>query len=195
MEVFSSRGEAGISGVWSGITSARSFSKNVLMPPEEASHYVRYTTGATAALRQGEVLTGGTSGATLMLVAQAVENGTAGSGDSGFLFVRVLSGTPTAAGETWTGVSTGTVVAEQAPIAVKFRSSPKSVLITVESATSNVTLDGTTPTVQGGTNSGHTLQVGTAQPYFYDGYNTLRNLKAINAVASNGSLIKYTLFY
>lgn len=193
MEVFTSRGECGISGTWATITSARSFHSSVLIPPYHATHYVRYTTGATAALRKGEILTGGTSGATIHLIDQAVENGSAGAGDSGFLFVAVKSGTPTPAGETWTGVSTGTVVTEQAPQEIKFRSAPKSVLLTIESATCNVTLDGTTPTVQGGTNSGHTLAVGSEK--YYDGYDTVRQFKAINAVNANGSIVKYSLFY
>lgn len=194
MIVFSLNGECGISGIWSAITASKSFNTNLIDIKNEATHYVRYTTGGTAALQIGETLTGGTSAATAYLVGQAVENGTAGSGDSGVLFLRIISGTPTASGETWTGgTSTGTAVAAQAPITILTHGKPKSSLITVETASINFTLDGTTPTATAGTNYGHTVSAG--QNFTITGWNNIRNFKCINAVASNGAIVKYSLFF
>jgi hypothetical protein len=186
-------GEVGFSGIWTAITAARGFDAALLDVPQDATHYVRYTTGATAALTLNEVLTGGTSSATCRLVAQAVENGTAGSSDSGILFVKEVSGTFEA--ETLTGgVSTGTVAIAEALIPLRVRGlKPKVALITIESFAVNFTLDGTTPTVTAGTNYGHTMIAG--QNYAVRGLQNIRNFKAINAVASSGAIIKYSLFF
>jgi len=194
MLVFPVNGECGFSGIWTLITASRSFKKNVLNPPTDATTYVRYTTGGTAALKIGETLSGGTSSATAKLIGQDVETGTAGSSDTGILFLRVLTGTPTAAGETWTGgTSTGTVATAQAPIALKFYTPPKSALFTIEAAAINFTQDGTTPTVTAGTNFGH--QAANGQSFVITGQDNLNNFKCINAVASSGAIVKYSLFF
>lgn len=186
-------GECGFSGIWSSITASRGFNANLLNIPH-ADYYVRYTGGATAAMRVGEKITGGTSSATMTLVAQAVENGAAGSSDSGIIFLKLLTGTPAAAGETWTGaVSTGTVATAQAPLSLTFRGQPKSALITVETATITFTQDGTIPTASAGTNYGHQMVVG--QSYVIQGWNNIRNFRCINTVNANGAVVKYSLFY
>lgn len=194
MLVFPLSGECGFSGIWTLIMAARGFKKNVLNVPGDAPYYVRYTTGATAALKLGETLTGGTSAATALLVAQDVETGTAGSSDSGILFLRILSGTPTAAGETWTGgTSTGTVATAQAPMVIDTFGQPKACLLTVEAAAINFTQDGTTPTVTAGTNYGH--QIASGQSYVVSGWNNIRNFQCINAVNASGAILKYSLYY
>ena len=195
MIVFSLNGECGISGIWSVMTAARSFGKSLLNIPIDATHYVRYTTGAVAGLQVGETLTGGTSAATAVIVAQVIENGVAGgSSDAGVLFLKRISGTPTATGETWTGgTSTGTVVTAQAPLTLKVGGCPKSALITIETATLTMTMDGVTPTASAGTNYGH--QIAAGQSYVNTGLDNLTNFQAINTVNANGAIMKYSLFY
>lgn len=194
MLVFPLQGECGFSGIWSTITASRGFKTNVLNMPAGATSYVRYTTGATAALKPGETLTGGTSTATALLVGQDVETGTAGSSDSGILFLKVLTGTPTAAGETWTGgTSTGTVATAQGPLPILSYDPPKSALLTVEAAAINFTQDGTTPTITAGTNFGH--QIASGQSYVISGWHNIRKFQCINAVAASGAIVKYSLFY
>ena len=72
------------------------------------------------------------------------------------------------------------------------RTPPKAALITVETAAINFTLDGTLPTATSGTNYGHKMDAG--QSYVIRGYKNIRKFKCINAVASNGAIVKYTLF-
>lgn len=190
---FAHDGECGIFGKWTAITAAKGFDKTLLEVPVSATHYVRYTTGATAALMLGEKLTGGTSSATAILIGQAVEVGTAGSSDTGILFLRQVSGTFQA--ETLTGAqSTGTVAIIQDLIPLMVAGlQPKAALITVTTAALNFTMDGTTPTVTAGTDHGHTIDAG--QSYVIRGYAAIRNFKCINAVATNGAILKYSLFY
>lgn len=69
----------------------------------------------------------------------------------------------------------------------------KAMLITVETATVNMTLDKSTPTVASGTNLGHQLDAG--QSYVIRGENNVANARFINRVASNGAVIKGTIFY
>jgi hypothetical protein len=194
MLVFSSEGECGFSGILKTMTASKSLHKYVLNVPANATHYVHFTTGSVAELREGEVLTGGTSTATVLLVGKAIDNGTAaGTDEEGTLFVRILSGTPTAAGETWTGVSTGTVVTAQDPLPIRFFGQPKAALVTAETAAVNFTLDGTTPTATAGTNLGHQLSSG--QSYVVNGWQNIRSFKAINSVNASGAILKYSMFY
>ena len=152
LNVYTTQGPTGFEGIWTGITSARSFANCLVEVPKETTHWVRYTTGATAALRVGETLTGGSSGSTCTIVAQAVENGTAGSGDSGILLLSNPSRAFQA--ETLTGgSSTGTVAINQDLIRCSFAGlSPQSAEIAVEGYPINYTVSGTIPTVVAGTN-------------------------------------------
>lgn len=201
MQNFAHDGNVVIEGLWTAITAAKGFDKTLLTlpigggPGKDATHWVRYTTGATAALSIGETLTGGTSTETCILVAQAVEVGTAGSSDTGILFVKKISGTMTATGETLTGgTSTGTVVTAQAPIEIVTSSlSPKAALISAEAFALYITLSGTTPTVAAGTNHGIPLSAGAS--WIIRGKQNVKNFKCINAVASSGAKMHYQLFY
>lgn len=194
MLTFSINGECGVSGIWKTITAARGFNKHLLNIPKDATHYVRFTTGSVAELREGEVITGGTSAATAHICGKVLEQGTAaGTDEEGVLFLDLITGTPTAAGETWTGVSTGTVVTAQSPIALKVQGPPKAALITVETAGISFTQDGTTPTVAAGTNHGH--QMAATQSYAIAGWNNIQNFKCINTVNASGAVVKYSLFY
>lgn len=69
----------------------------------------------------------------------------------------------------------------------------KAALITVETGTVTMTLDGSTPTVAAGTNLGHQFAAG--QSYVIKGENNIRNCRFINTVAANGTVVKGTLFY
>jgi hypothetical protein len=51
---------------------------------------------------------------------------------------------------------------------------------------------GTNPTAIAGTDYGHQMDAG--QSYVVRGYNNIRKFKCINAVASNGAIVKYSLF-
>lgn len=195
LQVFAHDGKVLFEGLWSAMTAAKSFSPYLLSPPKDATHWVRYTTGGTAALVRGETLTGGTSDETATLVAQAVEVGTAGSSDTGILFLSNVSGAFTATGETLTGTSTGTVAIAQAPIAIPrpIPPHPKALLITVETAPVHVTLSGTTPTATAGTNHGTTLTAG--QSWVIRGIDNIRNFKVINETNANNALLKYALYF
>jgi len=190
--VFSYDGETGFEGIWTGITASRGFAPCLLDPPKEATHWVRYTGGATAALQVGEILTGGTSSATCRLVAIAVENGTAGSSDSGIILINNISGTLVA--ETLTGtLSTGTVAIAQAPILLGVYGPPKAALFTVEGFAIHVSLSGTTPTVAAGTNFG--VSVGVGGSITVRGIGNIRKVRLINEVNASGSIVKYVLLW
>ena len=192
MQIFAHDGEAQFDGVWTTITAAKGFDSALLDIPKEATHWVRYTTGATAALRLNEVLTGGTSHSTCRLVGKATETGTAGSSDTGILLVNSVVGTFQA--ETLTGtVSTGTVAIIQDLIPLITSVQPKAALITVKTAAIQFTLSGVTPTVTGGTNHGHQMDAG--QSYVIRGYSNIRKFRCINAVASNGAIVEYSLLF
>jgi len=192
-QVFSHDGTCVFEGVWTAITAAKSFNTNLLNIPKDATHWVRYTTGATAALVIGETVHGNTSAATAVLVAQAVEVGTAGSSDTGIVFLRALTGTWVAETLHADG-SGGTVAIAQAPIAlINCSPHPKTLVVAAEVADINVTISGLTATTTAGTNHGITITNGQSEAY--RGINNIRYFQAINAVASNGALMKYRLYY
>lgn len=180
-------------GTWTSITAAKGFDANLLNVPRDATHWVRYTTGGTAALVPGETLEGGTSGSTCVLVAQAVEVGSAGSSDVGIIFVKAPSGAFQA--ETLTGgTSTGTVAIIQDLIAIPHGIvHPKAALIAVETASMNMSITGTTPTLTAGTNHGITVTAGNN--WRITGINAIKQFKAINAANASGSILKYCLYY
>jgi len=191
MQVFAHDGEVGFEGIWTAITAARGFSPLLLKPPKDATHWVRYTTGGTAALGLNQTLTGNTSGKKCTLVAQIVEQGTAGSGDSGILFVQGADGAFQA--ETVTSASTGTVAILQDFLPILTYSPPKAALISIETAAIKFSLSGILPTATSGANYIHHMDAG--QSYVIRGYNNIRKFNCINAVASNGAIVKYSLFF
>ena len=69
----------------------------------------------------------------------------------------------------------------------------KAIFFTVETAAINFTFDGSTPTVTAGTNVGH--QAAAGQWFFFDFPLSTTGIACINAVASSGALIKYTIFF
>jgi hypothetical protein len=191
MIVSNDYGQAQFSGTLTTMTAAKSINAALLNIPGRATHWVAYNTGATAAIVDNEILTGGTSSHTCRLEKKVLDNGTAGAGDSGILFIRDQSALLHA--ETLTGTSTGTVVIAQVPIVISSYTQPKSLLISVETASVNVCFDGTTPTATAGTNLGHTLTAG--QTLLITGIDSIRNFKVINAVNGSGSIVKYSLYF
>jgi hypothetical protein len=191
--VFQHDGNAVFEGVWTAITAAKSFDATLLDVPRNATHWVRYTTGATAALVVGETVHGATSSATARLTAKATEVGTAGTSDTGILFLDSLTGT-WAAETVHAAVSNGTVVIAQAPIKLERQNpNPKTLLISVETASIHVSLGGTLVTATAGTNHGITLTAG--QSWVIRGKQNIRNFQCINEVNANGAVLKYTLYY
>lgn len=195
--VFAHDGQCGYCGTWTTITSARSLDAAFFEIPANATYYFHYTTGGTHAFSVGEQLVGGTSSKTCYVAKVVIENGgTAGSGDAGILFVYTPSGTFTA-GETLTGqTDSGTCVLVQTPLLIRNvvkPYSPKSMLISVETAGINFTIDGTTPSLTAGANHGHL--VGNGQSTVIRGSNNIKNFKAINAVNASGAVMKYSLYY
>ena len=69
----------------------------------------------------------------------------------------------------------------------------KTALITVETASVRITMDGTTPTVTAGTGAGHLVDVG--QSYVVRGIDAVRNFRCINAVASSGAVVHCSYFF
>jgi len=193
MQIFQHDGNCIFTGVWTAITAAKSFDATLLAIPAGATHFVRYTTGGTAALILNETITGGTSSKTCLLVAQAVEVGTAGSSDTGILFVKKPSGTFQA--ETLTGaVSSGTVAIIQDLIPLPAGAvHPKTLLIQVLTAALNVNIGGVKAATTATNNYGVTLDAG--QSRVIRGVNNIRSFQAINAVGSNGAVMKYELYY
>ena len=194
--IFAYDGEAGFCGTWSAMTAARGFDKALLDINQLATHWIRYTGGATAALRLNEKLTGNASASTCRLLAQAIENGVAsGSSDAGIIFVNAVSAA-FLGDVTLTGALTGgtiTINAAQEFIPILPRTQPKAALIVAEGFAVNFTLCGSVPTVSAGTNYGTTISAG--QSYVIRGYNNIRRFSCINSVASSGALLKTTLFY
>jgi len=190
--VFAHDGTPVFTGTWTAITAARGFNSNLLSIPQGATHFVRYNTGGVKALVIGEVLTGGASTKTCTLIAQAVENGTAGAGDSGIIFVASPSGAFVA--ETLTGAAGGTVAITQALIPlITSNPYPKTALIVVETASLNVTIGGVLATTTATTNDGVTMSAG--QSRVIRGAESIRSFKGINAVNANGSVMKYELMF
>jgi hypothetical protein len=179
-------------GTWTTITAAKGFDPLLLDIPKNATHWVRYTNGATAAISAEETLTGGTSNATCVLVGVAVEVGTAGAGDTGIIFVR----SPSAAFEAETltgGISTGTVDIIQDFIPLRLGVvHPKAALISVETASLNVSVTKTIPTITAGTNHGITIVSGGG--WALKDIDAIRNFRAINAVNASGAIMKYVLY-
>lgn len=187
------------------LTSVVGINANLLNVPAAATHFIKYNTGGVGALTLGETLTGGTSAKTCVLVAQVVENGTAGAGDNGIIFINAKSGTfvaETLAG----GTSSGTIAITQDMVSLasinlivdtaskgSLRSQPKTLQVLAVGFDINYTVDGTLPTVTAGTNNGTTLEAGQATTI--RGITEIRNFKCINAVASSGAKIKYELAY
>ncbi len=191
--VFAHDGTCFFSGDWLTLTSARSLDSQLFFPPHGVTHKVRYTNGATAGLQIGEVLTGGTSAATAILLGQVIDNNvSAGSADKGWLLLGSISGKFEA--ETLTGgTSTGTVDIYEAPQPFTAMGLPRTLLITVETADIRFSLDGG---LAGTTAlSGHGSLMSDKDSYVIRGSENIRKFSAINAVNANGAVIKYHLFY
>ena len=190
--VFQHDGKAIFTGTWTGITAAKSFDTLLLAPPKgENVYYAGYSTGGTHSLVVGEKLTGGTSTNTCQLVAQIVENGTAGSGDSGWLFVTNLSGNFQA--ETLTGTATGTAVIYQNFIPLPQLSTPRAALITVRTAGIQFACDGALAGTAAASNIGHYM--GDGESYVVRGAESVKRFSAINDVNANGAVLKYTIYF
>lgn len=69
---------------------------------------------------------------------------------------------------------------------------PHEAYITVEDADVRVTFDGTTPTVSAGTGAGHLY--GHGDTITIQGFENIVKFRAINAVASNGAVLRVTYF-
>ena len=196
LDIFAYDGEAGFCSTWSAITAARGFDKALLDINPSATHWIRYTGGATAALRLNEQLTGNASLKTCRLLAQAIENGVAsGSSDAGIILVNAVSGAFLGDTTLTGGITGGTITinAAQEFIPILPRTQPKAALIVAEGFAVNFTLCGSVPTVTAGTNYGITLSAG--QSYVIRGFNNIRRFSCINSVASSGALLKIQLFY
>ena len=194
MLTFSIDGSSQFLGVFSDLTAVTTIPKELITPPKEATHYVHYTTGSVAAIAALETLNGGTSLASAIVVAKVVLSGAPGtSNEVGILFLRDISGIFQA--ETLTGgTSTGTAVIAQAPIRMKFAGMhAKRFLGIVETATLGWSVDGTIPTVSGGTNNCLVAFAGSTLTVDVD--DNIDNLKMINATASSGTKVRFTLFW
>ena len=203
--VFLHDGETGFEGRWSAMTTVMSFAAAQLNVPRQATHWIRYTGGATHAMVLPDIITGNNSTNTCLCLAQIIENGVAsGSTDDGIILVCKTPGTtapfPAFIGDvTLTGTAaksssgTLTINAAQEFIPLLPRQSPKAALIVVETASINFTQGKVIPTVTAGTNYGTTMTLG--QSYVVRGYSNIRNFKAINTVDSSGAIMKYSLYY
>jgi hypothetical protein len=200
--VFAHDGECQFSGRWTTITAARAFDPLILQVPIEATHWIRFTAGATADLAVHEVVTGGTGSGTAVVVAQIIEQGTAGgSSSAGVLLLRNLSwlattvvGVDFVATEVLTGgTSTGTVVASGPVQRIISHAPAKTLLITCQTATLQFSYSGLDPTATAGTDEG--MQLVSGGNFLLRGPHNIKKFKAINAVNGSGSVMKYALHY
>jgi hypothetical protein len=97
----------------------------------------------------------------------------------------VLSGTSAAAGEVVLDTFSLKEVVEK-----EDRRQVKRAVISVETAAINFCVDGSTPTVTSGTHQGHLLQVGDVLTL--NDITEIMMFRCINAVASNGAVVKVT---
>ena len=128
-----------------------------------------------------------------IVVDVVLENGTfAGGTAEGILLLNQVRGTFASGNISVTALNGNIGTIAEAPSEIGMRTPPKAALITVETAAIKFTTDGTLPTATSGTNYGHQMDAG--QSYVIRGYKNIRKFKCINAVASNGAILKYTLF-
>lgn len=69
---------------------------------------------------------------------------------------------------------------------------PVAALVTVETASVNITIDGSTPTLSANNNVGHTLSAG--QSYVLKDPNEIRKFRVINSVNASGAVVKVTYY-
>lgn len=185
-------GVAQFTGVLTTMTSYKQINSNLIYVPSMATHYINYSTGGVAALIDNEKITGGTSNKTARIVKVVRDNGTGGSSDDGLLLLKTVSGTFQS--ETITGATSGgTAAIVQDLIQIKSAALPKCLLLTVETASVNITFDGTNPTLTAGTNLGHTLTTGQTMTIF--NVESMRNMKVINAANASGAIVKYSIYF
>lgn len=65
MQVFAHDGDCGFTGRWSTITSARGFDSLLVDIPQEATHFIRYTSGGTTAIAKDNRIFGTTADLTV----------------------------------------------------------------------------------------------------------------------------------
>lgn len=197
MWIFQHDGEAGFSGIWTTITSARSFDSRLLQPPVLATQWVRYYTGSTANLKVGETITGGTGSGTATVIAQIIEQGTsAGNNAAGILLIRNMAGTAFVAGETLTGgTSSGTVLATGPAIDIVSHGPAKTLLITAEDATLQFEYSGLIPTVTGGSTAEVGMELLAGGSFILRGPINIRKFAAINQTNANNSIMNYVLHF
>jgi hypothetical protein len=192
-------GECGFSGklTTAAAIGINSDLLNILSPRMRgATHFIRYTTGSTAALVNGETVTANVSGVTAKVILQVIEQGTIGATTAaGILFVKLPSAALTTDTLLTGGTSTGTVViaSGQDFVSLQVAGQPKSCLISSETADINFTMDGTVPTVAAGTNYGHLVTQGAS--YLITGWMNIKRFQCINSVAGSGAILKYSLFF
>ena len=165
----------------------------IVSPPVKT--YMRYSAGV-AALVRGVSLTGQTSSAIIQVEAVVVTSGTlAGSDAVGVVFVTVVSGTPVT-GENFRTAVPATLFISRSPVytipGAQKANGPleaKSLVIICETSALRILWDGSLPT-----NSTETGDVSYGVPlnpfdsYLIKGWQNVRNLKMINAVAAvNGA--------
>jgi hypothetical protein len=194
MNIFAHDGDCLFTGIWTAITASKSFDANLLSIPKGATHFVRYTTGTDFSLVAGETVTG--AAASAVVVAVVLETGAISSDTAaGILFLKTVSGA--FAAETITGgTSTGTVLIAQDLVKLSPHTAnpnPKALLVAVETAAIKCTVSGIEPTATAGTNFGVHMDAG--QSRVIRGINNIKNFKAINAVASNGAILKWELYF
>ena len=191
--VFPYEGDAQFEGIW--LTGAvMSFNPVLLQIPKEATGWVRYWAGAVANLKVNELLTGDTNHQTCRVVAQTVDYGSFGSTTkAGILMVNQISGAFT--GEILTGTTSGgTVVIVQDFLPFIARTQPKALFLSSEVAGVNFTLTGLTPTVTA-TEYGQTHNLPVGGNLSIHAYNSIKKFQCINAVASSGAILKWSLLY
>jgi len=192
--MYTIKGDAGISGKWSTITAAKGFDANVIQIPQQCTHFIPFTSGGTAAIGVGEIVTGATSTATAYVIGVTLDEGTwAGGTGTGILWLNRVSGTFQAENlDIGVDADVCTIAANVYPCDFSGLQA-KSALITCEGFIINYNFSKIAPTATAGTNYGHVLAVGGA--VVISGIQAIRNFSCINSVNASGSIVKYTVFY
>ena len=187
--------KGGLTGILGPLTSAKGFPDNALIIPATATKMVPFSSGGTTEIVAGNIVTGATSTKTAYVVATALFNGTWAGGDaSGVLFLKDPSGTFQAENLDVGATSNLATIPSALLSTTGFAGrSALAALITPKSYAVNYTVTPESPTVTAGTDLGVYLDTGFY--HIIEGLDDVKNFKAINAVASSGAVIRFTLFY
>lgn len=173
--------------------TATGLDSDTIKPPGTRS--LRFTSGGTAPIVVGNLITGATSGATATVMGIVVETGTwAGGNAAGVLYVSDQNGTFQSENlNTENQSNIATIAGDSVNISFSQNRAAQLALVTCEDADAMFAIDGSTPTQSGGTSVGHKLPAD--QSVVLETPNEIRNFKVIDHTAGGACTIKVTCYF